>query len=716
MSGLHVKANIFLLVILFGINNLLISQEQPDTTEINRQTRTASLNSRRNPDLSIMVARQALASSRNINYKLGMADAYLALGNAWLAKYNPGDSALSNCLKALDLYSQLEDDMGMGRSYYALAYIYSFKSNLRESERYSLLCLEYFEKAGFKQGIISAYHVLSYLARQEKDLEKARDYIEKAIEAAGSINDTVLLADVTNTLGTIYSEMALFSQAIDSYFKALHLWEMKGDSSGMSIAYGSIGLAYYYQEDYNRALEFFKRHLVLSEKRKDLWELSKVCNNIALIYNSRSIFDSALIYQRRSLALNKQMNTVSGEASTSHNLASTFLYLHQFDSAYWYINRAMTLASKASIQVPPDYYVTLGNILRWRGRYQQASENALRAYSLAREKDMPHILLTASLLLSEIYAKTGHEDLAYRYLKEYTQLSDSISNDKFLKQVTRMEIQYDFDKKQKEAEFARMEERILNENKLRQQKQYVNGLLILIVLLSLISFLYIRHNRLRAQFTRIDLEQRLLRAQMNPHFIFNSLCAVQDFILAGKPQKANTFLTKIARLMRNILENSREEFIPLEKEIETVKLYLDIQQLRFENEFDYNISLDGTIDPENLSIPPMLTQPCVENSIEHGLLPLKEKGHLKVTFSISNGLMKLEVTDNGIGRKEATEKAAEKGARRSVSTKVTAERLENFRKTLRKKSISYEIIDLYDNDRAAGTKVVMMLPYKKIYA
>jgi len=285
-----------------------------------------------------------------------------------------------------------------------------------------------------------------------------------------------------------------------------------------------------------------------------------------------------------------------------------------------------------------------------------------------------------------------------------------------LKRVTRMEIQYDFDKKQKEAEFARMEERILHENKMRQQKLYVNGLLILLVLLVLISFLYIRHNRLRAQYTRIDLEQRLLRTQMNPHFIFNSLCAVQDFILAGKPQKANSFLTKIARLMRNILENSREEFIPIEKEIETVKLYLDLQQLRFETGFDYDISLDDSIDPENFSIPPMLTQPCVENSIEHGLLPLKEKGILKIVYSLCNGLMKLEVTDNGIGRKEAARRTGEHNDKKSVSTKVTSERLENFRKTLRQKSISYEITDLYQEERAAGTKVVMMLPFKKIYA
>ena len=128
---------------------------------------------------------------------------------------------------------------------------------------------------------------------------------------------------------------------------------------------------------------------------------------------------------------------------------------------------------------------------------------------------------------------------------------------------------------------------------------------------------------------------------MNPHFIFNPLCAVQDFILSGKSQKANTFLTKIAKLMRNILENSREEFIPLEKEIETIKLYLDLQQLRFENEFEYDITIDNRIDPENISIPPMLTQPCVENSVEHGLLPLKGKGNLKINYSLNLSLIQI---------------------------------------------------------------------------
>ena len=122
---------------------------------------------------------------------------------------------------------------------------------------------------------------------------------------------------------------------------------------------------------------------------------------------------------------------------------------------------------------------------------------------------------------------------------------------------------------------------------------------------------------------------------MNPHFIFNSLCAIQDLILAGKLQNATTYLTKISRLMRSILENSREEFIPVAKEAETVKLYLDLQQLRFESGFNYEIKIDTSIDPENIAIPPMFAQPCVENSVEHALIPLKTRGNLFVSYTMS---------------------------------------------------------------------------------
>jgi tetratricopeptide (TPR) repeat protein len=713
-AGIQCNLILFLLLLLQQSGDLR-AQVTPDTTAINRSTREAYSIARKNPDVSVIISRQALAASQIISYKKGIADASLALGMACLAKYNQGDSAQFYNERALEIYEETGDFSGQGRASYGLAYVYSFRSDFETSEKYGQQALDCFEKAGDHRGMINSLNVLAYLARQEKDLKKAKGYIERAIAAAREVRDTLPLADAMNNLGNVYKEMALISQAIDAYFEALRLWEMKSDTAGMSLAYGSIGLAYFYQKNYSKALEYSLKHLSLSEKRGDLWEMAKMCNNIAQIYNSRSVFDSALIYNRMSLNLHRNINLESGEADACINISSTLLHLGQRDSALWYSERAIEIAVDNEITVPPSYYVTLGNVEQSLGNYSRAADNALRARSIAREREMPLVISDATLLLSEIYDRTGRDDLAYRFLREHMQLKDSISNDQFLQQVTRMEIQYDFDKKQDAAEHARMQERLISENKIKQQRIFLGGLALLLVIVAVFSLLYLRHARLRAKYSRIDLEQRLLRAQMNPHFISNSLCAIQELIMAEKPQKANTFLTKIARLMRNILENSREEFVPLEKEIETLKLYMDVQQLRFDNGFNYDIDVDKSIDPENVSVPPMLAQPCVENAIEHGLLPGKKEGRIGVRYSLRDGLMMLEVTDNGIGREKAAVKMPSM-KKESISTRLTEKRLEHFRKVLKEKQISYEIIDLFEEGVASGTKVVMLLPWKKIYS
>lgn len=713
--GFNGKFTVLFLLLLTVTVESLLSQEPADTSAISKTTSEAYTIARRNPDIAILMSHQAMTASRKLDYTKGMADASLALGMAYLAKYNPGDSAWYYNDLALRFYEKDGDKAGMGRACYGLSYVYSFRGDTPSSEKYAGLALKYFEETGDHRGLINTLNVLSYHARRRQDLDAAKVFLERAVSTAREVRDTLPLADATNSLGNLYKEMALFSQAIDAYFEALKLWEQKGDSAGMSVAYGSIGLAYFYQKDYDRALEFSRKHLLLSEKRKDLWEVSKICNTIAQTYNAMGNSDSALVYLRRSLALNRQMNYPTGEASSCYNIASTLLYLSQPDSARWYLNMALGILAGTQTTVPPEYYVTLANIEQVLGNFNQAMNNGLKAYTLGKEKQLPLIISDASLLLSDLYGKTGREDMAYRYLKEHMQLSDSISNDEFLKQVTRMEIQYDYDKKQKAAEYERVQERLMSENKIRQQRTLITSLGALYLLAGFLTLLYLRHTRLRARYSQMDLEQRLLRTQMNPHFIFNSLCAIQDLILANKPQKANAFLTKIARLMRNILENSREEYIALDKEIETLKLYMDVQQLRFDNGFNYEIVVDKNIDPENVSVPPMLAQPCVENSIEHGLLPRGENGRINVSYSLKDGLMMLEVTDNGIGRDKASELKPQM-KKESVSTKLTEKRLEHFRKSLREKQISYEIIDLYDNGTASGTRVVMMLPWKKIYA
>ncbi|HDR88156.1 MAG TPA: tetratricopeptide repeat protein [Bacteroidetes bacterium] len=689
---------------------------QADTTLINRQTREAYSISRKDPDLAILTAWRALSVSEEEGYTRGMADASLALGMAYLARFRSGDSAFHYNHRALKFYTQTGDLTGMGRACYALSYVHNIRGDPDSSEVYSQCSLDYFTRAGDKRGMVNAISTLTYLTKQKGNLQRARELAQEAIETARSIPDTLLLADALNNLGNIYKDMALFNHAIDSYFEALELWEQKGDSTGLSIAYGSIGLMFYYQKEFGMALDYYRKKLAITGKTNDLWEKSKTLNNMALIHNERKQYDSSLVCLQESLLLNERMNYRSGIANAYYNLANTLLLMTRIDSANRCITRAVTMAREINDPSLPDYLLVLSQVHRAKKDYRAALGHVREAYLLAGDQNKPLLRAQAAILLSDLYSLTGRKDLAYGYLKEYNQINDSISSNELLNRINRMEIEYEYRRKEEAAEYARMQERTASENRIRQQGMYLKGLIILIILLGVISLLYFRHSRIKARYEKVDLEQRLLRAQMNPHFIFNSLCAVQEMILEGRPAEAQVFLARIARLMRNILENTMEEYIPLEKEIETLRLYLEVQEMRFDPGFDYTLQVEETIDPVNYCVPPMLAQPCVENAIEHGLRSLQGKGRLNISYRLKNGFMVLEVEDNGVGRKAAGENRQGNIGKEPVSTRLTRKRLEYYRKTLRKRQIGFRIIDLYENDRAAGTRVVMKLPYRKIFS
>lgn len=691
--------------------------QHPDTASVNELTRKAYIEARTQPGKSIKNAHKALSEASKLQYDKGIADACLALGMAYLARYNAGDSALYYNNKALEIYRRDDDPAGIARAAYGLAYVFSFKGDMLKSGQYSRMSLEYFEKTGDKRGVLNALSTLTYAARHENDYEKAIDLTKRAIKTARSVNDTIPLADAMNTLGNIYKDMLLFDDAIDSYYGALELWQAKNDSSGMAIAYGSIGLMYYYQKDYRNALRHNFMKLPISEQTGNLWETSKTLNNIAQIYSALEIHDSSLFYLRKGLLLTETMNYPSGMANVCHNIASSHLQKGNTDSALYYIERSVDIARELNDPELSTYLVTMGRVQSGLGDYASALANGREAYRMAGEQNEPIKIAAAAALLSDLYSYTGRKDLAFDYLKEHYTISDSINNNEFLKKITRLELQNEYDRKQEEAAFRQKRELMIRENRIQRQNLYLKGLVLLILLVIALSVIILHNTRLRARYARTRLEQKLLRAQMNPHFIFNSLSAVQDLIMSGHPEKANTYLAKIANLMRNILENSLEEFIPLEKEIETLRLYLDIQKLRFDREFDYEFSIDRLIDADNIAVPPMLAQPCLENSVEHGLKHNKDKGRVDISYKLEKGLLKLEVVDNGVGRKESSAIAGSNGRdRRSISTELIKKRLGHFRKTTKKKNISYNIEDLYKDNNAAGTRVVIMMPVRKMFA
>ena len=197
----------------------------------------------------------------------------------------------------------------------------------------------------------------------------------------------------------------------------------------------------------------------------------------------------------------------------------------------------------------------------------------------------------------------------------------------------------------------------------------------------------------------------MLRTQMEPHFIFNSLAVLQSQIRAGEQDKASRYLNQFARLLRTSLENSREAFVPLGEEIEALQNYMSLQSMRFEEAFDYTINVYNGFEQDNISIPPMLLQPFVENAIHHGLQSLKRKGEVRVLIEKKTAALHCRITDNGQGY----EHSSAPSHRKSLSTTITRERLAILS---RQTGVSASL-NINGHLQPNGTLVEIVIPYKK---
>ncbi|MEM9720415.1 MAG: histidine kinase [Bacteroidota bacterium] len=212
-----------------------------------------------------------------------------------------------------------------------------------------------------------------------------------------------------------------------------------------------------------------------------------------------------------------------------------------------------------------------------------------------------------------------------------------------------------------------------------------------------------------------EIKMQALTAQMNPHFIFNSLNSIDFYIIKNNTKKASKYLNSFSRLMRLILSNSRSNYVSLADDLEALKLYLEIEALRFNHRFSYEVTLDDTIDVDFLEIPPMLIQPYVENSIWHGLLHKKDNGKITIHYRYDEAeeVLTCTVEDNGIGRKKSmelkTQKESDRG-RKSFGMNITKDKIEAM-KFLHGIDAKVEVKDLYDpQENSMGTKVELMIP------
>jgi tetratricopeptide (TPR) repeat protein len=318
-------------------------------------------------------------------------------------------------------------------------------------------------------------------------------------------------------------------------------------------------------------------------------------------------------------------------------------------------------------------------------------------------------------LLSEIYAATNRINEAYKFQKMYLENNRKLTISKdavLINDLTESNL-----REERERFIENQKQSIEKERKAKEklEMQRTRNLLIsiivaLILVLGLI-ILYLRSKQIRSQQEQREAEmsQALLRTQMNPHFVFNAMSVIQSYIFSHTPEKSSKFLVNFSKLMRLILENSPKEFIPLELEEEILEKYLNTQKLRFEDRFEFELNFDEELLFQKAMVPPMITQPFVENAIEHGQLHTVENGKIVISAKQMDNMLQIIVSDNGIGRK-GSGKTKKIKTHKSMAINMTQERIEILNRKYR--SSGDLIIEDNDMKTGRGTIVTILLPLK----
>ncbi len=589
------------------------------------------------------------------------------------------------------------------------------RSDPAKAREFAALAVETATDLEFISGLAKGHLAIGVACYYQRNFDDALANYEQSEKYFKLCSGQIGLARVYHRKGSLYSSRGAYDNAQKLLLSALGICEDENNLVMQAEVLNAIAGNYKRMFSYEKAIEYIQRSISIRRQLGDRRKVAIALNNIAAIYTTMLESRKALIALDEAVNEADSVNDQDVILVCKINMANSYMNLGEYDKALKYVLECLRSYTEAGNKL--RIIACLGiiaNIHLEQGGYKKSIELAQQSIDIAKEIEDLEYERSGYLLLQEAYDSLGDHEKALRALERFLALQDVIYEDKTQSLVAEMEAKYEGEKKDKLNA-------LLQEEKAKAEARATRNLFTalgaggLLLAVVVIVFLYIRQRKAREYLRRAELEQKALRSQMNPHFISNSLIAIQSFIYKKDPKEAGKYLANFAKLMRLILENSREEYVPLEKEIKTLEYYLELQALRFENKFDYSIDVDSKLDTETIAIPPMLAQPFIENALEHGILHKNTDGMINVRFNLEGDLVRLEVEDNGIGRQKAAElKQTDKKAHHSLATTITEERLAILNKKNSHK-IKLQITDLKSpEDNVTGTRATFQIPYRNI--
>ena len=599
----------------------------------------------------------------------------------------------------------------------------------------------------------------NYLVKN--DPTQSIDYVEKALQLANTTGNKTQTALAYSILGDIYMRMKQYDLASDNYriaytnaknantqlqyARALLLSGNYKESEGQYNAvkktgklttaqqielHEGLGDVYYRINRLNDSEAEYHAALELAKKGKFQQSISDLNTKLSVLLEAKGQTQKAerfLLQANDSIVNSNPVNA----AIASKRVADFYSRNQQVDKEVKERKQIVNNLADNNLEEVVDENdgviltkqrakLDLGNALLKQKNVQEAipvleasAEEAKNTNDIETQKD-------AVQKLSEAYVYLGDDDKALTNYKKYVALVDELYREKekeinaivnLNKNLTEKQSRINSLEKDRELNESKMQlyqtERELTEENYRRQKMIIYSLTGGVLLLLFSLFWMFRSNKQRRLANNL-LALKSLRTQMNPHFIFNALNSVNNFIAQNDERAANRYLTDFSTLMRSVLENSEEDFIPLEKEIELLQLYLKLEHSRFRDKFDYQLIVDKNIDIGQFEIPPMLLQPYVENAVWHGLRYKEEKGFLKVELEKKDEeTIRIVIADDGIGRKRSTALKTEyQKKKRSKGMQNIKQRIAILN-AMYKDKVDVFIEDLYDD--TTGTRVILTL-------
>jgi len=489
-------------------------------------------------------------------------------------------------------------------------------------------------------------------------------------------------------------------------------------------------------------VNYCQKALLIERKLNDKYWIANALNAFGIVCDNCEKFEDALKYYQESIFIYDEIshtrNTRQERTAALGNISEVYKHLHNYNLALKYLNEAWILNNSMGSPGIASNYNDMSDIYLNQKHYDLAINYALKAKDIADSIGALDEKEYSLNNLSQAYAATGKYANAYNYYKQYIAVKDSVKSAETQKKITALQLQNDFSR---QTDSIKAGEKIKDDqarqqqavSKLKLQQQWLYAISILILLGSMASWIIYR-NRLKQHQLKTELEKEkteqekkeaefqrnladvsltALRSQMNPHFIFNCLNSIKLYTAQNDTVAASEYLTKFSKLIRQVMENSRNDKISLTSELNALKLYIEMEAMRFKEKLRYSITVEKNVETDYIEIPPLLLQPYVENAVWHGLMHKEEGGKIDIHVNTieNDSLLQISIIDDGIGRKRSAElKSKIATVHKSYGMKVTSERIELFNR-IYKTGADIKVYDLTDdNGNATGTKVIIQIP------